>query len=186
MLLAKDAQLGEPVLDGLLRLWYPASPFETQDGKQALLENFLTEKEQFSPEYQKIRDIRLHALLDRKAGPPSHPCGIEAVRLGLLDFLDLIAAYPTPQRFYLVFTEDQVIYFSDEGFSNLYVDKLMRLFEAGHRLSVAIRSDRVAADILHFRKAKLYAHLKGYITTRYYEDYRPSSDKILGIVGDQL
>ena len=182
----KDAEMDSPAIERLLKIWYPALPCETQEEKQRLLEIFLTEKGQTDPEYQKIREIRLGRLKHREGAPPAEPQGIENVRLGLLGFLDLIGAQPEPQRFYLVFTEGQYVYLSDENFGKLFMHKLMKLFEAGHRLSVSIRSDNVAADILYHHKTKLYAHLKGYITTQYYDVFKPCKEKILGIVGEKI
>jgi hypothetical protein len=134
-----------------------------------------------------MREVRLHNLSYNGKKPSSTPQGIEAVRLGLLDFLDLISALPEPVRFYLVFTEGQLVYLADENFGKLFMDKLMKLFESGHRLSVALRIDRVVSDVLCFHKTKLYAHLKGYIKTQYYDDFwMPVSEKILGIVEEKL
>ena len=184
--LQRDAVIDPPALERLLKIWYPALPCDTQEEKQRLLEDFLTEKGQGSQEYQKIRDIRLSRLKYVEDALPAEPQGIENVRLGLLGFLDLISAQDEPQRFYLVFTEGQFIYLSDENFGKLFMHKLMKLFEAGHRLSVAIRSDNVAADILYYHKTKLYAHLKGYITTQYYDVFKPCKEKILGIMGKKI
>jgi hypothetical protein len=182
----KDEAMDFPILERLLKTWYPALPCVTLIEKQELLERFLTEKGQLELEYQTMRKVRLSRLHASENAVAVEPYGIEAVRLGLLSFLDLIGAMPEPQRFYLVFTEGQHIYISEENFGKLFMSKLMKLFEDGHRLSVAIRSDRVTSDILYFHKTKLYAHLKGYITTQYFDAFKPSSEKILGIVGNHF
>jgi hypothetical protein len=188
MFLKKNEDLEMPVLEKLLRIWYPSSTCHTQEEKQALLERFLTEKKQLTPEYQKLREVRLTQLQHIGKGATSGPRGIEAVRLGLLDFLDLISALPEPQQLCLVFTEGQYVYLADEPFGNLFMEKLMQLFRAGHRMSAAIRSDRIMTDItMYFQKIKLYAHLKGYISTKYYSGFwSPVSEKMLGVAGDSL
>ena len=186
MFLQKDSQSDRPIIGRLLNIWYPSLASETPEEKQQLLERFLTEKEQFTEDYGKLREMRLNCLQHEKIEISPASRGIESVRLGLLYFLDLVERLTEPQELRLVFTEGQVICLTDENFGNLFIAKLMRLFGAGHRLSIAIRSDCVGADIPYFHRIRLYTHLKGYITTQYFDIFKPRSVKMLGSAGDCL
>ena len=189
MFLEADKQGSEPILEMLLNAWYPL----TQDGAEAdlqeLLEMFLTEKNQTAAEYQQMREARLSRLRYLSGKTPAAPSGIKAVRQGLLDFLDLIDAQPAIEPIYFVFTEDVSKYPDDAEFNALFIKKLTNLFEKGHRLTVAARSDRAISDGWDAGKIRqrLSAHLRGYIRTQLYDDFRQQgSDKILGIAGERL
>jgi len=184
-----DTEQDFPVLEALLRIWYPMTFSDTEAEKLELLELFLTEKGQNTPEYQKTREMRLYPLQKCKADTPAVTLGIGAVRLGLLGFLDLISTLPAPAHFYLVFTEGLFIYLDDDNFRTLFMEKMMSLFISGHRLSVVARSDRALSDTWHYQNiwARLYAHIKGYIHIHFYDDYqRQGKDKILGMVPERF
>ena len=182
-----DALREHPVIDRLLEIQYPTQPCAADDEKQALLERFLTEKGQTDADYQKKREVRLGCLQNHTGISAAAPRGIDAVRLGLLDFLDLIGELPQPQEFSFVFTEGLSIYLDDASFGNLFITKLMKLFEAGHRMCSIMRSDSTVSDSWYFHKIKLYAHLEGYIGTLYYNDFmQQGSEKILCVAGDKL
>ena len=182
-----DAKREFPVLEKLVQIWYPTQPYGMEAEKQELLEMFLTEKGQTEPDYRKKREVRLECLRNYSEAAPAAPQGIEAVRLGLLDFLDLIGGLPEPTQISFVFTEGLAIYLDDSDFGRMITKKLMELFEAGHRMLSVMRSDSAMRDAWYFQKIKLYAHLKGYITTQYYDEYeQQGSEKILGTAGDKL
>ena len=278
--LEADRDDGGGIIDRLLHSWYPAEKYDTDEEKCSYLESFLTEKNQTSLEYQKVRSARLNSSLsgaldnglsgslgnsrgggkgDGSSGDSSVdldnglsgglensrvggkgdglsggldnslsgglensrgssmgcrlcgsldnglgdgldnglgsskkslwavPRGIEAVRIGLLDFLDLIGKFPEPQQMSFVFTEGLSMYLDEAYFGQLFMGKFMKLFEKGHRMFVAMRSDRAISDAWYFHKIKLYAHMKGYIKTLYYADFLPQGkDKLLGLAGDKL
>ena len=182
-----DARRDFPVLEGLLKIWYPAMKCSSESEKQSFLEKFLTEKGQTDPDYVRKREVRLDCLRHHDGNNPAAPRGVEAVRLGLLDYLDLIGNLPEPVRFCFVFTEGLSIYLDDPDFGSLLMEKFIKLFEAGHKMLSIMRSDSAMSDAWYFHKTKLYAHLKGYISTLYYSDYeQQGSEKILGIAGDNF
>ena len=184
-----DAKLASPVLERLLGIWYPAAPVGDGTQKRDLLEGFLTEKGQLDPDYQNKREARLGCLREHSAAVPAAPRGMEAVRLGILDFFGLAGELPAPEQLYLVFTEGNYKYFDDNEFSLRLMEKLIQAFETGHRLAIAARSDRAMSDSWDLRRIarRMSAHLKGYIRTQLYDDYRQqSSAKILGLAGEKL
>jgi hypothetical protein len=184
-----DEGRGAPVLESILQSWYPAASCRGMTEKQALLERFLTEKGQADPAYQKIRDARLGRPLRYRDGAAGRPHGIEPVRLGMLDFLDMAAKLPEPVQVRLVFTEGQFPYLDDAQFHDRFMDKMAWLYEKGHRLMVAARHDRSVADSWYFHgiRARMNAHLKGYVHTYFYDSFqRQGSDKILGAAGSEL
>jgi hypothetical protein len=189
MLCEIDKKQEFSILERLMNTWYPAAPCRDEAEKQELLERFLTEKGQIVPEYQRIREARLGYLRNYEEEVPFAPRGIEAVRLGLLDFLDLIGASPESRQIYLVITEGLSKYFDDKDFSILFMKKLMKLFEAGYRLKIAARGDRAMSDAWDFHRIhlRLSAHLQGYIRTQLYDDFRQQGDdKILGMAGKKF
>jgi hypothetical protein len=179
-----DSKMALPVLEKLLHIWYPAISCHNETEKQALLEKFLTEKRQTTPEYQKIRGIRLDCLRDHVEALPH---GIEAVRFRLLDFLDLVEALAEPEHLYFVFTEGFFLYLNDSNFGKLFTEKLLKLFQAGHRMTSVIRSDRAVTDAWYFHRIRLYAHLKGYMRTRYYDHFQQQgAEKMFGTAGNKI
>ena len=184
-----DAQAAKPTLEKLLGIWYPLLPRTSAAHKQEHLERFLTEKGQLNPAYQKAREARLAFLRERDPDALAAPRGMDAVRLGLLDFFSLALETSEPQPLYLVFTEGNYPYFDDPEFSRALQEKMTQAFEAGRRLAIAARSDRAMSDSWDLSRImnRFCAHLKGYIRTQLYDDFRPqSSEKILGLAGERF
>ena len=184
--LQTDSQRDYPVLSRLLEIWCPAVICKADSEKKALLEIFLTENGQTDPDYLKKRAVRLHCLQHHDSDTHPTPQGIEAVRLGLLDFLDLIANHAEPLHFHFVFTEGLSVYLDDADFGSQFIDKLLKLFKAGHRMHTTMHSDTAMCEAWHFQKIKLYVNLEGYVSTQYYSDYiRQGNEKILAVAGDK-
>ena|GEM_PF-2149306 len=184
-----DAQREVPLLDKLLHIWYPAEPMEAEGDKQNLLERFLTEKKQGAPEYRKVREARLGYLLHYDSDACDAPQGMEAVRIRMLDFLDLIDKLAEPLKIYFVFTEGQFAYLNDTVFRDQLMTKLLKLFRAGCHLMIAARIDRAVSDAWYFRRIRerIGAHLQGHIFTYLYHDFRvQGATKILGLVPGKL
>ena len=113
-----DAKREFPVLERLMQIWYPAQPYGMDEEKQELLELFLTENGQTDPDYQKKRQVRLDCLRNHSEHTPAAPRGKEAVRLGLLDFLDLVGRLPESTQISFVFTEGLSIYLNGTDFGS--------------------------------------------------------------------
>ena len=184
--LKSDAARDYPLLPRLLEIWCPAVKCNGETEKQALLEIFLTEKGQTGADYQKKRAVRLLCLQHNDSCADPAPQGVEAVRLGLLDFLDLIAKHSDPMHFHFVFTEGLSVYFDDADFSAQLIIKLLALFKAGHRMYAIMHTDTAACEAWHLQKFKLYSILEGYVIAQFYSDYvRQGPEKILAIAGDK-
>ena len=187
---AMDEDREHPLLERILRIWYPDAPWGDTASKHHLLECFLTEKEQCAPTYQKVREARLGFLRGGRNGESlDGPCGIEAICVHMLDFLDRIIALDASVDIYFVYTGGQFRYLGDPAFGKLLMAKLSKLFLSGCRLMVATRIDRAVSDAWDFHRIRerIHAHLRGYIRTYYFHSFHiQEDDRILGTVPGKL
>ena len=203
-LIEKDSRLKEPVLPEILRAYYPVENMGTADKRRALLMRWLYEFGCRSAQLQKGR-VGLAGLLrnqmDKLSAPPAvreiAPApppqdnlvvyGIEGVQGSALQFLDMVTQRREPCEVMFACPEGLEMLTRDKRFLPRFIDALMKMLAAGHRMSVVIRTDYRVSDIAEFSGPWLVAHLLGYIHSYYYDDFIGSSkDKMLVVVPGYL
>ncbi|MCI8980446.1 MAG: hypothetical protein HFE52_07245, partial [Clostridia bacterium] len=124
-----DLNTPNPVLKDVLNIWYPAEPCNTESEKLLLLERFLTEKGQFSEEYENTRETRLGKLIESNTGNQFIVSkGIGSAKLRILDFLDLIDNLPKPVIVTAAYPQGQGIISFDAEFNTKVSKKYESIF----------------------------------------------------------
>lgn len=181
-----DLNTPNPVLKDVLNIWYPAEPCNTESEKLLLLERFLTEKGQFSEEYEHTRETRLGKLIESNTGNQFIVSkGIESAKLRILDFLDLIDNMPKPVIVTAAYPQGQGIISFDTEFNTKVSKKYESIFNKGHRITSFARSDDAISNFAYSYNNKLFYFINEYDRNKYFEDFSADNRKLfLAVAGD--
>ena len=93
---------------------------------------------------------------------------------------ELVLASAEPKEVLYVCPEGLDMFTRDLKFGDRLMDMLMKLFAAGHTMSVVLRTDYKMTDVSLFSGRWLVAHLLGYIKSYYFDDFKTTyGDKML-------
>ena len=202
--LQTEAERKYPVLRQVLEVYYPGEKPNTPEKLEALLIHWLTTAGQQEAAYRQRREGVFAALTHKMRQlarpeplpeaepepPPRLPrlknavvYGVEGVQGSTLQFLEMVTGQPEPRELLFACPEGLDMLTRDKRFLPRFTRALMALFEAGHRMSVVIRTDYRISDIAAFSGPWLVAHLLGYIQSYYYDDFvNGSKEKMLAVV----
>ena len=183
-----DQERTQPILEKVLNIWYPLDPCNTKVEKQSLLERFLTERGQLEDGYEARREKRLGKITCGLETEQSiETKGIDAAKLRILDFLELILALPKPTLIDSVYPQGRGTMLADGDFNACLLDRYEKLFENGHRMNSAIRSDGDISDFVSSYNSRLVHLLKGYGRNQYFNDYNATATELfLAVANDSV
>ncbi len=205
-MLALDARLREPVIPNVLAAYYPGEALESAAQCRAALLEWLATMGHQPAQHQPER-AGLAGLIMEKAArlsvpepdpepplPQAQPLmknavvyGVKGVQGSALQFLEMVTEQKQPQEMIFACPEGLEMLTRDKHFLPHFFDVLMRMFAAGHTMSVVIRTDYRVSDIAAFSGPWLVAHLLGYIQSYYYDDFvNASKEKMLAAVCGKL
>ena len=203
-LIGKDSRLKASILPNILRAYYPAENMKTAGSRRTLLMRWLHEYG-WRPAQHKDGRMGLKGLmleqaekfspppLEREIAPAPPPqdnivvYGVEGVQGSTLQFLDLVTQQSDPCEILFACPEGLEMLTRDKRFLPHFIDTLMKLFAAGHSMSVVIRTDYRVSDIAEFSGPWLVAHLLGYIHSYYYDDFISfAKEKLLAVVPGKI
>lgn len=174
-----DLSSQTPVLTDILNIWYPAEPCASDAERQCLLERFLTEKGQFSKEYEEIRNTRLGKMVNHdNAVAFVASKGIDAAKLRFLDFLDLVEKSANTVKIEAVYPRGRGAVAFDTDFNTKLFAKLDKTFDKGSKLDAFICSDDAISNFTYTYNKNLIHLLKGYVTNKYFDNLDAETKEI--------
>jgi hypothetical protein len=162
-----DARLPEPLLVELLNLHFPLQNCNTQEERDALLEAMLTEKVQFSTDYQQRRK----SIIGNKAYELDTKAGIATVHYRLIDFLNLIISQNKPMVVYFVFPYDVGAFMFDESLSAQFYECVKNLYDMGCSVTILFCSDVQANRAATIGGNGLLYSIYGYCDFLWFDTY---------------
>ena len=193
-----ETRPGRPILE-VLHAYYPAQPLEKREDVVRALMRWLTEESYKEAEYQKDNAGlfgRLMRIIESLSEPEPEPeplqlpqntavYGLSGVQGAAIMCAELVLASPEPKEVLYVCPEGLDMFTRDPKFGDRLMDMLMKMFAAGHTMSVVLRTDYKMTDVSLFSGRWLVAHLLGYIKSYYFDDFKQSySDKMLSVAQD--
>ncbi|MDR1617094.1 MAG: hypothetical protein LBR98_08815 [Syntrophomonadaceae bacterium] len=195
-MLALDERLREPVIPNVLAAYYPDETLAAPERRRAALIGWLATTGHRQSEYQekglaglileKVRQLSAPEGKHTLEPPPMKNAvvyGLSGVQGSVLQFLEMATAQKTPIEMQFACPEGLDMLTRSRKFHPRFMEAVMGMFEAGHRMSVVVRTDYRVSDIAEFSGRWLVAHLMGYVRSFYYDDFVATSrDKILAVV----
>lgn len=181
-----DSNRKAPVLNEILNIWYPGKPCESYEQKCLLCEKFLTEKDQASDAYKLRRTKRLGSL-SANGNERVVSKGLDAAKLRILDFFDLVSTLPTSLQIESAHPQGRGWMSADTEFDAYVLKKYDDMFNKGHTMISAIRSDGDVSNFAYSYNNRLVHLLKGYVRNLYFDDFGVNiSELFLVVAGDNL
>lgn len=195
-MLLVDKKQSSPVVTTVLATMYPTSFPHTDDEVRSVLEQWLCTPLQKDPQYREKRQAQ---LLEAFAATRSHgensaaPVtsrsihGEKAVQQALLDMMDDITAAGKTDELLFVCPSGLSLLTYDEQYGKKLMEKLMAYFQNGGHLKVVLRTDFKMSEVSSFSGPWLVAHLLGYVSSYYYDDFRQlKGESMMAVIHDQL
>ncbi len=188
-----ETDIGANVLSFLLNEYYQAGQM-ADDALILRIKNWLCAADQDSPD-ENARRISIYARFMETALHPVAPIENASSLQDISDaealeavyrFFDHATALGAPAELMLVCPSGIDFITRDAAFSAKLSKKLSQMFDAGFKLKAVLRIDFRPNGVASFSGAWLAAHLKGYIRSWYYDDFRHTDpDQILITAGNE-
>lgn len=186
---AEQRREKRPLVEALLREAYPMGDLDEETMKRQL-RIWLSLPDQNTPIERENRD-RIYRQLKpstakgaegaEKFALTAHPEfgvpfkmveGHAEARMAVTALVDYMATIDTPKELYFVCPDGVEIFTRDEGYSEDILERVIKMAEVGHRILIILRTEFKMSDVAAFAGPWLVAHLKGFIQSWYYDDFR--------------